>query len=136
MSELYHLIYLSRLAPAESATCVANIVRVSRLRNQVARVSGLLVFDGARFCHYLEGPAATVGTLAERIRLDSRNTDFRILHEAEFGGPRLLTHYGLEYALSHEGHLECFEESSGPTSYLLFRDLIPAFDMEPGVLDG
>lgn len=135
MSELYHLIYLSRLAPAESASCVSSIVRASRLRNQIAQVSGLLVFDGARFCHYLEGPATAIGTLAERIRLDSRNTDFRILHESRFAGPRLVPRYGLDYALSYEDHLECFEESTGPATFLLFRDLIPAFDMEPGVQD-
>ena len=132
MSELYHLIYLSRLAPDASASCVASIVRAARLRNQIAQVSGLLVFDGARFCQYLEGPSATVCGLAERISKDSRNTDFRVIHQAEFDGPPLLPQPGLEYALSYDEHLECFEESDGPTSVLLFRDLIPAFDMEPG----
>lgn len=131
MSELYHLIYLSRLAPDVSASCVANIVRTSRPRNQTAQISGLLVFDGARFCHYLEGPAAAIATLSDRIRMDSRNTDFRIIHQSEFEGPRLLPQYGLEYALSYDEHLECFEESTGPTSVMLFRNLMPAFDMAP-----
>lgn len=132
MSELYHLIYLSRLSPEASASCVAGIVRASRLRNQMAQISGLLVFDGARFCHYLEGPAATVCSLADRIRTDGRNTDFRVIHQAEFDGPPLLPQHGLEYALSYDEHLECFERSEGPMSFLLFRDLMPAFDMAPG----
>lgn len=131
MSELNHLIYLSRLAPDVSASCVATIVRTSRLSNQIAQISGLLVFDGARFCHYLEGPAAAIGTLVGRIRMDSRNTDFRIIHQSEFDGPRLLPQYGLEYALSYDEHLECFEKSTGPTSVMLFRDLMPSFDMAP-----
>lgn len=131
MSELYHAIYLSRLAPDVSASCIAGIVRASRLRNQMTQVSGLLVFDGARFCHYLEGPAAAIGPLIDRICMDSRNTDFRIVHQSEFEGPRLLPQYGLEYALSYDEHLECFEASTGPTSVMLFRDLMPSFDMAP-----
>jgi len=131
VSELYHLIYLSRLAPNAGASCVAAIVRTSRLRNKTAQISGLLVFDGARFCHYLEGPAANVCSLVGQIQMDSRHTGFRVIHQSERKGSRLFHEYGLEYALSYEEQLECLEQSDGPTAVLLFRELMPAFDLAP-----
>lgn len=131
MPPLYHLIYLSRLAPDASAACVASIVRASRLRNEQERISGLLVFDGARFCQYLEGPETSVCTLADRIRVDTRNCGFRILHQSVLDGPRLLGKHGLEYALSHDGQLERFEACDGAAAAVLFRDLMPAFDLSP-----
>lgn len=124
--------YLSRLAPDAPASCVAGIVRASRLRNQIARISGLLVFDGARFCQYLEGAATDVGALADRIRMDERNTDFRIIHESRFSGPRLMPEFGLEYALSYDNQLDAFEKTLGAASYSMLRDMLPVLDMEPG----
>lgn len=132
MSDLYHLMYMSRLAPDAPASCVAAIVRASRLRNQIARISGLLVFDGARFCQYLEGGADDVATLADRIRMDERNTDFRIIHRSGFPGPRLMPEFGLEYALSYDNQLDVFEKSLGAASYSMLRDMLPVLDMEPG----
>lgn len=131
MSELYHLMYLSRLSPEAPASCVAGIVRASRLRNQMARVSGLLVFDGARFCQYLEGDADDVCTLADRIRMDERNIDFRVIHQSAFSGPRLMPEFGLEYALSYDNQLDCFDGAVGAASYSMLRNLLPVLDMEP-----
>lgn len=131
MSELFHLMYLSRLAPNACASCVAGIVRASRLRNQVAQIGGLLVFDGARFCQYLEGGEEAVRALADRIRVDERNTDFRVLHQSVFDGPRMMLEYGLEYALSYDNQLDHFEKTLGLASYSVFRDLLPGLDMAP-----
>lgn len=132
MGQLYHLIYLSRLAPDTTASCVAGIVRAARLRNKMAQIGSLLVFDGARFCQYLEGTAATVQGLADRIQMDARHTDFRVIHESGFDGPRLLPECGLEYALSYGNQLDDLDPSLGPASYTLFRTLIPGLDLTPG----
>ena len=131
MTQLYRLIYLSQLAPDFTAACVAHIVRAARLKNRLIKISGLLVFDGDRFCQYLEGDAATVGKLADQISDDSRHVDFRVLHQSAFAGPGLMSDYGLEYALNYDGCLERFESEQNSRSYELFRSLLPSFDMEP-----
>ncbi|NDP47560.1 MAG: BLUF domain-containing protein [Sulfuriferula multivorans] len=131
VSEHYQLIYLSRLALDSSVTCVAVIVRSARQRNPMQAIGGLLVFDGERFWQYLEGEKTSVCALAERIRTDCRHTDFRILLQSKFSGPRLLSAPGLEYALCYDGCLDCFEEACGTQAVDLLNALLPRLDMEP-----
>ncbi len=131
VSEIYQLIYLSRLAPDFSATCVAEIVRSARQRNRMQGIGSLLVFDGGRFCQYLEGDATTVCALTDRIRADGRHTDCRILLQSEFSGPSLLSEPGLDYALCYDDCLDCFEEACGTQAIALLYGLLPRLDMEP-----
>ncbi len=131
MSKRYQLVYLSRLAPTELPTCVAGIVHVARLLNEIHKVSSLLIFDGGRFCQYLEGRHAEVISLAERIRADVRHIDFKLLYQAEFDGLPLLPGCGLEYALSYEYNLDHFETVSGPGVIDLLRNVLPTLDREP-----
>lgn len=55
------IVYSSQLAPSVPAECVADIVRTARQFNAAHGITGLLVFDGQRFCQYLEGPDAPIG---------------------------------------------------------------------------
>ncbi|MBW8371909.1 MAG: BLUF domain-containing protein [Thiobacillus sp.] len=131
MTERCQLLYLSRLAADSSPACVAEIVRAARPQNKARRISSLLVFDGWRFCQYLEGDAAAVCALADRIRVDPRHTDFRQLHQGVFTGPPLLGGRSLVYALSYDDSLDGVEEARGPEAVALLAGLLPALDREP-----
>jgi hypothetical protein len=131
VSGRYQLLYLSCLGGDTSPACVAEIVRNARLRNQTEGISSLLVFDGWYFCQYIEGRAAAVCALAERIRADARHTDFRLLHQGAYTGPPMIGGRSLVYALSYDDNLDGFEQTGGNEAVALLAGLLPAFDLEP-----
>ena len=131
MSNVYQLIYLSRLAEAASPACVAEIVRVARQRNLAFHINSLLVFDGWRFCQTLEGEYAAVCDLADRIRRDERHTGFRVLHRAESSAENRFGRSSLDYALSYDDSLNCLEAACGPVALVLLSGLLPGLDREP-----
>jgi len=79
--ELQEILYCSRLAPDQSTTVVGHIVTQARARNAQEGITGLLVFDGLRFCQHLEGPPDPVISLMRRLAADRRHSDVRILYE-------------------------------------------------------
>lgn len=131
MTERCQLFYLSRLAAGTSPACVAEIVRAGRQRNMAHGISSLLVFDGWRFCQYIEGETAAVGDLADRIRTDARHTDFRVLHQGAPVTPLLLGGRSLIYALNYDDSLDRFEQTCGAQAIALLAGMLPTFDMEP-----
>ncbi|MDP3420977.1 MAG: BLUF domain-containing protein [Thiobacillus sp.] len=131
MTERCQLFYLSQLAPGTSPACVAEIVRASRQRNTANGISSLLVFDGWRFCQYIEGGDAAVSELVERIRIDARHTDFRVLHQGPPVTPLVLGGHSLVYALNYDDSLDRFEQTRGAQAIALLAGLLPTFDMEP-----
>lgn len=68
-----HIIYTSRLGPGADYTVYADVCRVARPRNAAAGVSGVLLFDGQRFCQWLYGAVQTTDTLMAQIAQDSRH---------------------------------------------------------------
>lgn len=77
---LYEVLYVSQLAPGQSAGVVAEIAGPARLANSEMQITGLLIFDGSRFCQQLEGPKKAVLKLIERIRADSRHVNVEVVH--------------------------------------------------------
>jgi hypothetical protein len=45
-------------------------------------ITGLLVFDGQRFCQHLEGPREAVDALMQQIEDDPRHIDIRVVYAA------------------------------------------------------
>ena len=68
-----HIVYTSRLAPDADYSVYAEICRVSRVRNAASGVSGVLLFDGQRFCQWLHGDPITTDALMRSIELDTRH---------------------------------------------------------------
>lgn len=99
MTQQYQLLYASELAPAQSPTSVSGILRVARVNNARDSISGLLIFDGLRFCQYLEGPRENVLRLVAKIAADERHVLFQILEEGLGDTPRF-TQSPMAYALS------------------------------------
>lgn len=77
-----YLIYRSRLTDPRGAAVVPEIVRNARLRNAIHGITGVLVFDGALFCQYLEGDDDEVDGILHSIRHDLRHADLTVLAEA------------------------------------------------------
>ncbi|SEA98630.1 BLUF domain-containing protein [Variovorax sp. YR216] len=83
MPPLREVLYISLLATDQSTTVVGQIVTVSRARNLRDGITGLLIFDGMRFCHHFEGPADAVQALLARLEADRRHVELRVLYDGE-----------------------------------------------------
>ncbi|AVP58056.1 BLUF domain-containing protein [Pulveribacter suum] len=81
--------YHSTLAGGHGATCVGAIIKAARAFNATHGITGVLLFDGERFCQYIEGAPGALDTLVRRIRRDARHKDVvTLLHEPLYGGRR------------------------------------------------
>ena len=57
---LYEVLYVSTIAPDQPLSVVAEIAGRARFVNAELDITGLLIFDGQRFCQQLEGPQKAV----------------------------------------------------------------------------
>jgi hypothetical protein len=60
---------------------LAAIHETARHLNALDGISGLLLFDGARFLQIVEGAEDAVDNLVERLRMDSRHSAFEVRDE-------------------------------------------------------
>ncbi|MES2281734.1 MAG: BLUF domain-containing protein [Pseudomonadota bacterium] len=125
----YELIYVSTLTDEASINAVPDITRQARVYNPVLGITGLLVFDGDRFCQQIEGPMPAVVELFDRICRDARHTSVSLLHQGSIG-ERRFRHFNVGYptlddglTLGEIGQLEGLEAVSA------FRTLMASVDM-------
>ena len=85
---LYEVLYVSTLASNQPPNVVADIAGRARVVNAELDVTGLLIFDGQRFCQQLEGPQKAVLKLIERIRNDPRHVNVEVIHHGPLAGRR------------------------------------------------
>jgi Sensors of blue-light using FAD len=131
MTPLYELIYTSTLADDAHPGCVADIVRAARSFNDHHGITGILMFDGAHFCQYLEGAAATLHSLIERIRNDVRHTHFVVKHEGHFSEARRFPDKPLAFGLDEHGTIiEKLIASFGRATAVLLFDSLPNIETE------
>ena len=127
----YELIYTSELADSAHPGCVADIVRIARNFNSQHDITGVLIFDGAHFCQYLEGPQQAVLNLSTQIESDKRHTDFNIKYQGEFNAGRRFADRPLAYALDDSGSmLEKLLASTGSATSALLVQIMPDLDTE------
>jgi len=81
MTELHEILYCSLLAPDQPTEVVGKIVSQARSRNAKEEITGLLVFDGMRFCQHFEGPHKNVLRLLDRLEQDPRHVQIRVMYE-------------------------------------------------------
>ncbi len=96
-SALYEVLYVSTLAPDQQTAVVAEIAAKARQVNAQLDITGLLIFDGQRFCQQLEGPQKAVLKLIERIRNDPRHINVEVLHHGPLAGRRF-QHFSLAFS--------------------------------------
>ncbi|MBO9648266.1 MAG: BLUF domain-containing protein [Variovorax sp.] len=81
MPPLREVLYISLLATDQSTTVVGQIATLARARNLRDGITGLLVFDGMRFCQHFEGPPGAVQALLARLEADPRHMALRVLYD-------------------------------------------------------
>ncbi len=71
----------SRIGGDESATAeeISHLLEGARSFNTKSAISGILLFTAQRFLQVLEGPAAEVAALFERIQRDKRHANVLVL---------------------------------------------------------
>ena len=94
---LYEVLYVSTLAPERPLSVIAGIAAHARQVNRELDITGVLIFDGQRFCHQLEGPQRAVLKVIERIRNDPRHINVEILHNGPLAGRRF-QNFGLAFS--------------------------------------
>ncbi|MGI4778006.1 MAG: BLUF domain-containing protein [Janthinobacterium lividum] len=129
MSELQEILYCSVLSPSEPPLVVGQIVAQARARNAQRGITGLLVFDGSRFCQHLEGPNEAVDALMQRIAHDTRHSDVRVLYSGQ-RSERRYRRFDLGFAQSEEpDDMAGVHELRGVEALERFLALRPGFDV-------
>jgi hypothetical protein len=94
-----------------------------------ADITGLLVFDGVRFCHYLEGPVEAVDGLVSRIKADDRHKGFLTLIDSCLPGERVFRQWSMAYSTGDETEpLAEFDDLHGEAALQRLIALIPSLD--------
>jgi hypothetical protein len=125
---LYEALYVSTIAPQLAISSVADIAGKSRISNQVKGITGLLIFDGMRYCQQLEGPQKQVLSLMEKIRHDSRHIDVQIIHHGALTARRFKS-FSLGYTTVEDPDvLERLERLDGKAAVHAFLALLSDVD--------
>ena len=131
MPTLYETLYTSTLAVTAQVTQVAGIVTGARAMSAALGITGLLVFDGMRFCQYIEGARNDVLTLMERIRADPRQTDVKVVHEGPVA-ERRFQRFATGYVGSDDEDAPVWiEDLDGEQAMQQFLALIPKLALDP-----
>ena len=113
-TDLYRLIYYSANTivglEEEVTESVAQILRTSQRNNAAVGVSGALMFTDGLFAQILEGPRGAVETVFDRIQLDDRHGEVRLL-AFEPVARRSFAHWSMAYTGPSQAHSFCARES-------------------------
>jgi len=129
MTELHEILYFSQLAPDQPTDVVGQIVARARARNAREEITGLLVFDGMRFCQHFEGPRRNVLRLMERIEADPRHVQMRVVYEGELLQRR---YHAFDLGLAQVDDSEdiaVVQQFDGPEALARFMALRPRLDI-------
>jgi hypothetical protein len=131
----YYALYTSLISLDSDPACVREIVHFARRNNSRLSITGLLIFDGLRFCQYLEGPSEHVFALSEKIRHDPRHRDMDVKEHGPLAGVRRFADWWMAYAFSTEAdglnELQKFNVATGGSAIAALERLLPNLDMEP-----
>ena len=128
---LARLLYVSDLAPGTRAGEVSRIVASSRRRNTADGLTGLLIFDGDRFCQYVEGPPAALEALRGRLDADARHVRMETLIDGAFAGPRRFSDWRLGYVhVVDTDDLDSLRGLQGEAAMAAFERLLPLLDVD------
>ena len=128
---LYEILYISTLAPDTPISAIAKISRHARAANNTQQVTGLLVFDGIRFCQQFEGNKQQTMLLIEKIKRDSRHTNVEILHHGELAERRFRT-FSTGYSIVDDvDALEALKQLEGLPAVQALLKLAPSVDIGP-----
>lgn len=120
---LYEVLYVSLLAPGTPVSAVARIAHHARTANARHGLTGLLVFDGQRFCQQLEGTQKNVLSAMARICQDTRHTEVSVVHQGTLAARRFCG-FSLAFSTMEEGDLlEQLQQLDGAAALQAFEAL-------------
>ncbi|WP_295640116.1 BLUF domain-containing protein [uncultured Methylibium sp.] len=132
MEPLVQFLYLSRIAGEKPFEVVAEVAVQARRNNARVGITGVLVFDGAHVCQYVEGSLAEIDGLIERLKRDPRHEALQVLHHGPSEGERLFARWRMGYLLLDDGQeLTRFAALRGPAAVRAVLDQLPLVDLEP-----
>ncbi|NUZ04224.1 BLUF domain-containing protein [Piscinibacter koreensis] len=79
MPSLRQLFYVSRPTPLCGAATIQDILQISRRNNRQRDITGCLLYSGDHFAQVLEGRSDVVEPLLDRIAVDPRHHEVRVL---------------------------------------------------------
>ena len=127
---LYEILYVSTLSPEAPLSVVGDISAKARRANAERDITGLLIFDGMRFCQQFEGGQKQVLALLERIRQDPRHFNLQVLHHGELAARRF-RQFSLGYCLvEDEDVLGAMESMDGQAAVNAFTGLLSGLDLQ------
>lgn len=128
-STLHAFLYCSSICPVQSVSVVGDIVKAARDKNTSLSLTGILVFDGQRFCQYLEGPESSVASVLQSIHRDTRHTDVTLQFHGPVRGDRQFKDWAIAYAESDtEMALDDLAGFKDGAALEIFRQLLPSLD--------
>jgi hypothetical protein len=83
----HQILYSSQLSPGLGYDVLASISRTARLHNAEWSITGVLLFDGQRFCQLLQGAEQPLRALMTRIALDTRHSHVLVLSDQPMPSP-------------------------------------------------
>lgn len=123
LTTLYEVLYTSQLAPGTPVTDVARIASHARQANAQRGLTGLLVFDGQRFCQQLEGTQKNVLSVMARIWQDTRHVELNVVHQGTLAARRF-SGFALAFSAVEQGDLiEQIEQLDGASALQAFEAL-------------
>ncbi len=108
------------------------LCQVSRRRNGELSLAGVLLFDGHRFCQWLEGPAAALASVRQSIVEDPRHEFMSVLVDRPQPALRTTPQWQAGYCAADE-----FDLLLGPDridadeAMAIFRGIVTRSDLSP-----
>ena len=131
---IYELLYVSvstQSLTGQPTGVVPQIARQARKKNSRLGITGLLIFDGERFCQHLEGEADRVLSLFDCIKIDSRHSGCQVLYQGNIS-QRKFARFSMGYAtVGDVDPLQTLEASRGMQARRIFEEILKSVDMEP-----
>ena len=129
-ADLQEVIHVSTLADDAPVIVVANIANEARSHNRQAEIAGLLVFDGMYFCQQLEGRAAPIAVVMERVSRDPRHHHLAVVHRGPLD-KRRFSRFSLGYTSVEDVELLVrLQQLQGQAALEAFLNLLCGLDMD------
>ena len=132
MTTLSQFLYLSQVRGDKPFETIAVVVAEARQLNAEQSITGVLVFDGAQVCQYVEGEPGAIDALIERLVVDQRHEKLQVLHHGPLPGERRFAGWRLGYLMLDDGgDLTRFDALGGEDAIASFLEQLPWVDLEP-----
>ena len=129
-TKTYEILYVSTLAPDAPLSVVGDIAAHARIANAASAITGVLIFDGMRFCQQIEGKQKDVLALMERLYQDTRHVNIEVLHHGPLA-ERRFDHFSMAFANVEEvAVLEQLEHLDGQAGVDAFTALVTTLNLQ------